>query len=48
LKKIERKKQWQPGALLLLTCSCNFFWNWMFTRCGCAPSDLTKNPNPNN
>lgn len=30
------------------TCSCTFFWNWMFTRCGCAPSDLRpKLQNPN-
>jgi hypothetical protein len=30
------------------TCSCTFFWNWMFTRCGCAPSDLRpKSQNPN-
>jgi len=20
------------------TSNCTFFWNWMFTRCGCAPS----------
>ena len=24
------------------TSNCTFFWNWMFTRCGCAPSDLQR------
>ena len=24
------------------TSTCTFFWNWMFTRCGCALSDLHR------
>jgi hypothetical protein len=24
------------------TSNCTFFWNWMVTRCGCAPSDLQR------
>ena len=24
------------------TSNCTFFWNWMFTRCGCAPFDLQR------
>lgn len=27
------------------TWSRTFFWNWMFTRCGCAPSDLHQKHN---
>jgi hypothetical protein len=48
LKTIESQARGDSTSTEAGTCSCTFFWNRMFTRCGSAPSDLRpKSQNPN-
>jgi hypothetical protein len=48
LKTIESQARGNSISTEAGTCSCTFLWNWMFTRCSSASSDMRpKSQNPN-